>query len=45
MSTATPNAKTQKKAVLPPPGRKLSHKEAMEQANKQFAKTLAKLAK
>jgi hypothetical protein len=34
-----------KKKKLPAPGRKLSAKEARELANKQFAKTLAMLAK
>jgi hypothetical protein len=46
MSTATTrSAKTSKKAVIPPPGRKLSQREAIEQVNKQYAKALAKLAK
>ena len=34
-----------KKRVIPPPGRKLSAKEARELANKQFGKALAMLAK
>jgi hypothetical protein len=35
----------QEKKAIPPPGRKLSAKEARALANKQFRKTLAKLAK
>jgi hypothetical protein len=42
-TTKTPA--TAKKTTLPPPGRKLSQREAIEQVNKQFAKALAKLAK
>ena len=34
-----------KKPVIPPPGRKLSLKEAEERVNKKFSKALAKLAK
>lgn len=34
-----------KKATVPPPGRKLPQREAIEQVNKQFAKALSKLAK
>ncbi len=45
MSTTKAPVTTKKTTTLPPPGRKLSHREAMEQVNKQFAKALAKLAK
>ena len=37
--------KTANKTKIPPPGRKLSMKEAQERVNKRFAKALAKLAK
>jgi hypothetical protein len=37
--------KTAKKMKIPPPGRKLSLKEAQEHVNKKFGKALAKLAK
>lgn len=37
--------KEQKTKKIPPPGRKLSPAEARQLANKQFAQTLAKLAK
>lgn len=36
---------TKKSATIPPPGRKLSSKEARALAHKQFGKTLARLAK
>ena len=39
-----PTAKA-KKRPLPKPGRRLNFKEAMAATNKQFAETLAKLAK
>jgi hypothetical protein len=45
MSTTARNPKASKKATIPPPGRKLTQREATEQVNKQFAKALAKLAK
>jgi hypothetical protein len=46
MSTAaTSKAKTSKKATIPPPGRKMSPKEARAMAYKQFGKALARLAK
>ena len=38
-------AQTQPKTTVPPPGRKRTFAEAKALANKQFAKTLAKLAK
>ena len=41
MSTAKPTKKTK----IPPPGRKLSLKEAEERVNKKFGKALARLAK
>ncbi len=44
MST-TKTPVTVKKPALPPPGRKVPQREAIEQVNKQFAKALAKLAK
>jgi len=37
--------KVPRKKVVPPPGRKLTPKAARALANKQFAKTLAMLAK
>jgi hypothetical protein len=43
MSTKQP-VKTKKK-TLPKPGRRQSFKEALEGTNKQFAETLARLAK
>lgn len=43
MTTSKPEEP--KKATVPPPGRKLSTREAIEQVNKQFAKALEKLAK
>lgn len=45
MATTTDKTPATKKATVPPPGRKLSQREAIEQVNKQFAKALAKLAK
>jgi hypothetical protein len=46
MSTAvTGKTKTSGKKAVPPAGRKLGQREAIEQVNKQFAKALAKLAK
>jgi hypothetical protein len=45
MSTTARNPKASKKTAIPPAGRKLSQREAIEQVNKQFAKALAKLAK
>jgi hypothetical protein len=42
-STTVPNNK--KKAPIPPPGRKLSAKEARALVHKQFGKALAMLAK
>ena len=43
---SVPATKTStKKATVPPPGRKLSQREAIEQMNKQFGKALEKLAK
>jgi hypothetical protein len=43
MSTTAANKK--KKAQIPPPGRKLSAKEARELVHKRFGKALAMLAK
>ena len=37
--------KVPRKKIVPPPGRKLSAKEARALANKQFGKALAMLAK
>jgi hypothetical protein len=37
--------KLQQKKQLPPPGRKVSLKEALERTNRKFGKALAKLAK
>jgi hypothetical protein len=36
---------TKEKKKLPPPGRKLAFREALERTNRKFPKTLAKLAK
>ncbi len=44
-STTSTTAKTTQKKVIPPPGRKLSTAEAIEQVNRQYGKALAKLAK
>jgi len=38
-------ARDQKKRTIPPPGRKASFREALEETNKRFRKALAKLAK
>jgi hypothetical protein len=38
-------AKTPKRKIVPPPGRKLSAKEARALVNKKFGKALAMLAK
>ena len=44
-ATTKSQAKTSKKAAIPPPGRKLSSKEARAMAYKQFGKALERLAK
>ena len=43
--TTVPVPEQPKKAVIPPPGRKLSSKEARALAHKQFGNALARLAK
>jgi hypothetical protein len=46
MSNATEKPTPKKPTTkVPPPGRKLSQREAIEHVNKQFGKALAKLAK
>ena len=42
---SAPKPQPPKKATIPPPGRKLSSREARALAHKQFGNALAKLAK